>query len=186
MLNASVRICDKALSALYTVSVAVLSDMRIVPDTMYRDPSIEDCPVLQNGLAVSTKSRLHPGNRYPDNVRKQVETHLDMVLRADPGASDGTHTYQVYSPEINPCEKLRMSIATYLEGEDDIHVHLSSSTLHKMINNFLKSRKSRIKICSETTMHARHARLYNTFFRSSAATLSLQKLGRCMLKEAQL
>lgn len=56
---------------------------------MCNDPSLEDRAIVRKGLDVYTKSPLHPANRYDDRICERIETHLDMILRADPGASDG-------------------------------------------------------------------------------------------------
>lgn len=77
------------------------------------------------------------------NTRKD-EAHLDMILRADPGASDGIITCRVYSPEINTQDKLRKVFARQLGEEDSAEIPLSASTLQRMLNEYLKARKCRI------------------------------------------
>lgn len=88
---------------------------------------------------------MHPVNRYPDHVRERVETHLEIVLRADPGANDGVPVYRVYSHEINTNEKPINAIGNFIEEDDGVNVQLSSSTLQRMINDYLKAFHSRIK-----------------------------------------
>lgn len=143
-MNKPVSTCNRALSALYTVSVDVIADVRRVLTAMCSDPSLDDRAVLENGVEGYRRDPHHPMNRYSDDVRRRVETHLDFILRADPGASDGVNTCRVYCPEINTQEKLRRVLARHLEEDEDTDVHLSSSTVQRMVNDYLKERKCRI------------------------------------------
>lgn len=146
LLNSTVKKCDNALSALDTVSLSFIADVRRVLEAMCNDPSIEDRPILQ-------------------------------MSRADPGASDGIHTYRVYSPEINTNEKLRRAVARHLEGDDGVDVPLSSSTLQRMINDFLKIRSSRVKFLQSDHNACPTCKTLSTPFCSSVSTSSRLKPG---------
>lgn len=84
-------------------------------------------------------------NRYPDHVRENVENHLDLVLRADPAGSNGFNICRVYSPEVNTKEKLRRLLAKALEEEDENEEQMSQSTLQRMIEKYLETRKCTIE-----------------------------------------
>lgn len=145
LLNAPMKVCNTALANLYTVSEPVIAEVRMVLDRMCKDPDLEDREILKNGAEGYRRHYNHPMNRYPDSVRQKIEAHLDMIVRADPGASDGINTCRVYSPEINTQEKLRRVLARHLEEDDSADVHLSPSTLQRMIDDYLRSRNCRIK-----------------------------------------
>lgn len=102
--NSTVSTCNRALGALYTVTEAVIADVRMVLNAMCSDPSLNDRPFIADVVEGYRKHRRHPMNRYPDSVRERVENHLDMVLRADPAGSTGLNVCRVYSPEINTQE----------------------------------------------------------------------------------
>lgn len=141
--NSPVSICNRALSALYTVSVEVIADVRRALSGMCSDPSLDDRSV-ESAVEGYRRNPCHPMNRYSDEVRSEVETNLDFILRADPGASDGVNTCRVYSPEINTQEKLRRVLASHFEEDEGTDVHLSSSTVERIISDYLKERKCRI------------------------------------------
>lgn len=86
----------------------------------------------------------HSMNRYSDKVRERIENHLNMVLRADPAGSAGVNVCRVYSPEVNTLEKLRKLLTSLLEPGPDEEVKMSTSTMQRMINEYLDSRKLRI------------------------------------------
>ena len=67
-----------------------------------------------------------------------------MILRADPGASDRVNICRVYSHEINAQEKLRNVLGKFL-GENGDDIYLSSRTLQRMIDSYLKERNCRIQ-----------------------------------------
>lgn len=83
-------------------------------------------------------------NRYPVVVRESIETYLDMVLRADLGASDGVNVCRFYSPEIHTQEKLRKLLANQLAEEEVFSEPISSTTLQRMIGEYLQARKCEI------------------------------------------
>lgn len=85
-------------------------------------------------------------NRYNDTVRERIENHLHMVLRTDPAGSTGLNVCRVYSPEVNTQEKLRKLLTSLLSSDTDAieDAQISSSTLQRMINSYLESRKLRI------------------------------------------
>ena len=66
--NASVRICNSALSALYTISESVIADLRRVLNAMCSDPSLQDLPLLEKGVQGYRKNLNHPVNRYPNHL----------------------------------------------------------------------------------------------------------------------
>lgn len=122
----------------------VVHDVRLVLESMCNDPSLENRALLQNVAPGYRMYEKHQMNRNPDSIREKVETHLDMVLRADPGATDGVVTCRVYSPEVNTQEKLRVVLANHLE-EEGADVQLSASTMQRMVKEYLNTRDSRIK-----------------------------------------
>lgn len=138
--NSSIRVCNRAISALYTVSESLVADVRLVLDTMCSDPSLQDRPAIINGSARYHYDRSHPINRYPEAIRNKVEGHLDMILRADPAGSSGESVCRVYSPEINTQEKLRRVLSKSLSAVDSIDSELSSCTLQRMVSEYLKRR----------------------------------------------
>lgn len=65
LLNTPLKICDKALANLYTMSEQVIADVRMVLDKMCKDPSLDDRAVLRDGVEGYKKHPKHPMNRYP-------------------------------------------------------------------------------------------------------------------------
>lgn len=122
----------------------MIADVRRVLEKICNDPSIDRRPVLETREKGYNYSPRHPMNRYSDAVREKIETYLDMILRADPGASDGVNTCRVYSPEINTQEKLRRVLEKQLDDEDVADEPISSSTLQRMINSYLRERNCNI------------------------------------------
>lgn len=179
-MNAPLKICDKALSALYTVSVEVIAEVRMFLEKMCKDPSLDDDDdridrraTLHNGLPGYRKHQKHPMNRYPDAVRRKIEMHLDMILRADPGARDGVNTCRVYYPEIKTHEKLRKVLATHLEEDNCDDVHLSSSTMQRMIQDYLRDRNCCIKFTQSDHNACPNCKRFSIQFFSTASTSSL-------------
>lgn len=82
--NCPTKICDSALSALYTVSRRHISDVRTALQAMCEDSSVDHHAFIENGIEGYRKHNRHPMNLYPNHIRERIETHLDMVLRADP------------------------------------------------------------------------------------------------------
>lgn len=142
--NTTVKICDKALSALFTVSVPVIGNIRYVLQSICDDPSLDRREVVAENAKGYKYAAGHPMNRYSPEVRRRVELHLDFVLRADPGASGGVNTCRVYSPEINTQEKLRTVLARQLADDDVLREPLSPSTLQRMIGEYLRAKNCRI------------------------------------------
>lgn len=138
--NTTTRVCNRSISALYTVSESLISDVRRVLNVMCNDPSLPDRPLLCDASTRYRYDRGHPLNRYPDSVRNKVERQLDMVLRADPAGSSGESVCRVYSPEINTQDKLRKVLRLALDMEDSTEAELSSSTLQRMVKDYLKRR----------------------------------------------
>lgn len=144
LLSTTVNICNNSLSALFTVSVAVIADVRRVLNAICGDPNLESRKFLDQKAKGYNYTPRHPINRYPCVVREHVETYLDMILRADPGASDGVNVCRVYSPEINTQEKLRKVLAKNLTDDDVVDHPLSASTLKRMVDEYLESKKCTI------------------------------------------
>lgn len=144
LLNAPVGICTKALSALYTISEHVIADARRILQQMCAKPSQHDRTTLRNGVDGYQKNLGHPMNRYSDEIRDKLETHLDFILRVAPGASDGINTCGVSSPEISTQEKLQKTIAKHIEENKNIDVQISSSTIQRMVQDYLKPCNCRI------------------------------------------
>lgn len=142
---APTKVCDSALSALYTVSKGHISDVRTALDTMCSNPSIEHRAFIEGGVEGYRKHGMHPMNRYPDHIREKVENHLDMVLRADPAGANGLNVCRVYSPEINTKEKLRTLLAKSLDDDEEVDEQLSESTLQRIVDRYLETRKCTIE-----------------------------------------
>lgn len=138
--NSTTCVCNRALSALYTVSEALVADVRRVLDIMCADSSMRERPLLSDGSTRYSYDRNHPINRYSDAVRDKVENNLDMVLRADPAGSTGASVCRVYSPEINTQEKLRTVLHNALDDDVSVECELSASTLQRMVKDYLKRR----------------------------------------------
>lgn len=68
-----------------------------------------------------------------------------MFLRADPAGTDGSVTCHVYSSEINTQEKLRELISRSL-GHDLTRDPIQSTTLQRMIQEYLTKRNARISL----------------------------------------
>lgn len=143
--NSPTKVCDSALSALYTVSEGHISDVRTALESMCADPAIDHRAFIEGGVDGYRAQRIHPMNRYPDHIREKVENHLDMVLCADPAGRSGLNVCRVYSPEVNTKEKLRKVLRTALEEDVEIDKQLSDSTLQRMVNRYLETRKCRIE-----------------------------------------
>lgn len=105
--NSTTRVCNRALSVLYTVSESLIADVRRVLDAMCSDPLQQDRPLLSDVALRYQYDHTHPMNRYGNDIREKVESHLDIVLRADPAGWNGASVCRVYSPEINTQDKLR-------------------------------------------------------------------------------
>lgn len=73
LLNTTVNICFKSLSALFTVSEGVISDVRQVLDAICADPNLESPDIIEQKTERYTYAALHPINRYPSAVREHVE-----------------------------------------------------------------------------------------------------------------
>lgn len=138
--NSTTKVCNQAISALYTVSEGLVADVRRTLDAMCQDSCPERRHLQTDGSARYKYERSHPMNRYPDEVRDKIERHLDMVLRADPAGSSGESVCRVYSPEINTQEKLRTVLRTALDVDESVDVELSASTLQRMVIDYLKRR----------------------------------------------
>lgn len=67
--NSTVRTCNRALAALYTVSEGLIADVRMVLNAMCTDPSLQDGPFVAEGVEGYRKHKGHPINRYPDRIR---------------------------------------------------------------------------------------------------------------------
>ena len=93
--NSPVSFCDNSLATLYTVSEGVISDIRTILNQMCTNPSIDRKQVLLDGCLGYRKNFTHRLNKFPDSVREKVETNLDMIIRPDPGASDGVNVCRV-------------------------------------------------------------------------------------------
>lgn len=76
-------------------------------------------------------------NRYPRELREQIENQLDMVLRADPAGSSFERVCRVYSLEINTQQKLRNALRQSLHEDESIEPGLSESTLQRMVSDYL-------------------------------------------------
>lgn len=143
--NSPVQTCGTALSALYTVSKLHIADIRLTLQQMCADPSVDHRSFIAGGVEGYRKHALHPMNRYPAYIRDKIETHLDLVLRADPAGSNGISVCRVYSPEINTKEKLRKLLSKALDDDDTIDDQLSASTLQRIVEKYLRDRRSRIE-----------------------------------------
>lgn len=140
--NSVVLVCNTAVSALYTVSPALLADVKRALHKLCNDKSLLGRPFRVHGMS-EYRAVNHPLNRYPDEVRDKVEQELDMILRADPGASDGSITVRVYDPEINTQEKLRKLLSEQL-GTSVTAEYMHSSTLQRMVNDYLNTKGFRL------------------------------------------
>ena len=140
--NTSVRVCNRSITELYAVSEPVVSALRLVIQQFCEDPSLPEMPVREHGLK-KYRERNHPMNRLAEHVVQNVERHLDMILRSDPAASDGSHVCRVYAPEINTHEKLRKAIATRVKA-DILEASMSPSSLRRMVAGYLAKRGCRI------------------------------------------
>lgn len=159
--NCAVRQCDRALSQLFTVSPGVIAEVRQTLEAMCSDPAIEDRDFIESG----GKEYEHPSqpmNRYPDQVRERIESHLDMVIRADPAGSAGINVCRVYSPEVNTQEKLRKLLVKMMEVEEAEDVRMSDSTLQMMINAYLGNESCESCLSKQTTTHALTVKHCNT------------------------
>lgn len=141
--NTTIRTCNKALSALYTVSEVVIAEIRGQLDALCENPSENDRNLISKGTDVYRSHGAHPMNAYPKHLKDRIETHLDMVLRPDPSASIGESVCRVYSSEINTQEKLRNLLSNMLK-EDGEYMELSSSTLQRRINDYLREKNCRL------------------------------------------
>lgn len=119
---------------------------RMVLGRMCTDLSQEDGEILKHEAERYRKHHNHPINRYPDSVRERIAVRLDMIIRADPSASDGGNTCRFYSLGITTEEKLKKIIAHHLEEDDSADVHSSRRTLQRMVDECLKARECCIKI----------------------------------------
>ena len=145
-LFSTIRYCDTALACLDTVSEGVIRDVQMVLQKICSDSSSESQVLLQNGVAGYTKHPLRPINRYSDAIRSKIEPHMDMILRADHGASDGVNICRAYSPEINTQEKLRAVLGRHLEAEEFENMHISNRSLQRMKDEHLELQNSSIKL----------------------------------------
>lgn len=127
--NSSLNVCNRALSALYTVSEARIADVRRAVGEMCENSNDDDTALLSDPSTMYNYQRNHPMNRYSTEIRERIETHLDMVLRADPAGSIGESVCRVYSPEINTQQKLRKVLRESLGTEESLESGLSESTL---------------------------------------------------------
>lgn len=142
--NSTVELCNRALSALFTVSLGVIADIRGIFDQLCEDPSLEDRPLLENGTSSHYKNPMHPMNRFSYEIRDRIENHLNIVLRADPAGAADLNVCRVYSPDVNTQEKLRR-LVTKILGEDEAgDVQMSDSTMQRIIGNYLGARDLRI------------------------------------------
>ena len=111
--SSTVLTCNRALSALYTVSESLVADVRRALNKLCLAVSLDD--TLETSRADRySYYRGHPMNRVSECVRDKIESHLDMVLRADPAGANGESVCRVYSPELNTQEKLRQSLRNSL------------------------------------------------------------------------
>ena len=140
--NTSVMVCNRAISQLYTISEELVASIRLLVHQTCKDPSIVDLPLREHGLK-RYRERKHPLNRFPQEIIEQVEKHLDMILRPDPAAVDGTNTCRVYSPDVNTQEKLRKLIASNMKV-DFRDVVISPTTLQRMVKSYLDKQGCRI------------------------------------------
>ena len=140
--NTSVRVCNNAVSQLYTISEALASSIRLLVHQMCDDPALQDSPFREHGMK-RYRERHHPMNRFPPDVIEHIERHLDMILRPDPAASDGTNICRVYSPEVNTQEKLRKLITRNMKV-DFGEVVISPTSMQRMIKSYLDKRGCRI------------------------------------------
>lgn len=68
-----------------------------------------------------------------------------MVILADPAGANGINVCRLYSPEINTKEKLRQVLARALEDDANIDGELSHSTMQRIIDNYVQSRRCAIE-----------------------------------------
>ena len=137
--SSTVLTCNRALSALYTVSESLISDVRRALNKLCVAESSED--TLETACSGRySYFRGHPMNRFPESVRERIESHLDMVLRADPAGSSGESVCRVYSPELNTQEKLRESLRNALMCDVFGDTDISASSLQRMVNEYLRER----------------------------------------------
>lgn len=67
--NSTILVCNRAIYALYTVSEALVADVRRVLDAICSDPSLQRRTILTDGAARYKYDCSHPMNRYPEEVR---------------------------------------------------------------------------------------------------------------------
>lgn len=120
--------------------MARIANVRRAIDEMCADSTANERPLLSDGSTIYQYQRTHPANRYPKEIRDEIENHLDMVLRADPAGSRGESVCRVYSPEINTQRKLRKVLRASLETDDSIESGISESTLQRMVKDYLTKR----------------------------------------------
>ncbi len=139
--NSVERICDSAISSLYTVSSSLVANLRALLQKICNDPSLCDREPDPHGLSIYRHTN-HPMNKLPHAVRVRVEQELDMVTRADPGAADNSVTVRVYNPEVNTYEKL---INLLLDGiGDDAEISVHPSTVRRTVHSYLAEKGFRI------------------------------------------
>lgn len=88
----------------------------MVLEGMCKDPSLDGRYIFRVGFEGYRRHPCHPMNHLPDSIRDKIETHLEMVLRVEPGASDRINTCGMYSPEINTQENFAGLVGTAFGG----------------------------------------------------------------------
>lgn len=93
--NEAVNMCNNAISSWYTVSEAYAAEIRRILNQMGSDPDLEHRSLIENAYQGFLTSKRHPFNRYAAHIREKIESHSDLVLRADPSGASGPNVYRV-------------------------------------------------------------------------------------------
>ena len=116
--NTSIRWCDRALSALFTVGVPRIRKARLVVEEMCQSNMFADQERIIDEATTHGYHSSHRMNRFPQHLRNSIAQHLDLCLRPDPGASDGINICRLYNPDINTYSKLCDLLRSEVGAED--------------------------------------------------------------------
>lgn len=158
--NSVLCFCNQALSALYTVSPALIADVRRVLHRLCNDPTLLGI-TLREDARKRYRSQNHPANRLPIYVRDQVEQYMDLYLRPDPGASEGKIALRYMIRRSAPKRSFSRQLQAVSERTVDQNL-CARAQFSALLRKSLRKRDVELASSTLTTMHARCASSYST------------------------
>lgn len=117
-----------------------------------------------------------PMNRMSPHFRDRIVSQLGVLLRHDPGASDGTNICRLFNPSINTYFRVFELLRTEVGEQNDLEVHLSNCTLTLVVQEYL--RKSSCKTTVKRTDHNASTIYKQLHYQLLTADRELKKIRR--------